>query len=133
MIFLFKKLFNYFPLLVYTFLFLISFSCQREINQKENSTVQSIDSTIIQKHGKLYIEGNKILDKNNNPICFAGNSFFWSNNNWGGEKYYTPEVVSWLESDWNTTIVRASMGVEDPGGYLDDRTSNKNRIKTYTN
>lgn len=130
MIFLFKKLFNYFPLLVYTFLFLISFSCQREINQKENSTIQSIDSTIIQKHGKLYIEGNKILDKNNNPICFAGNSFFWSNNNWGGEKYYTPEVVSWLELDWNTTIVRASMGVEDPGGYLDDKTSNKNRIKT---
>ena len=105
LIFLFKKLFNYFPLLVYTFLFLISFSCQGEINQKENSTVQSIDSTIIQKHGKLYIEGNKILDKNNNPICFAGNSFFWSNNNWGGEKYYTPEVVSWLELDWNTTIV----------------------------
>jgi len=130
LIFLSKNLFNYFPLLVYTFLFLVSFSCQQEINQKENSTIQSIDSTIIQKHGKLYIEGNKILDKNNNPICFAGNSFFWSNDNWGGEKYYTPEVVSWLKNNWNTKIVRAAMGVEDPGGYLDNKTSNKNRVKT---
>ena len=109
-------------------LFFIS-SCQQEINQKENTIVQP-DSTLVQKHGRLRIDQNKIVDKNNHPICLAGNSFFWSNDNWGGEKFYTPEVVSWLKIDWNTKIVRASMGVEDPGGYLDNKISNKNRVKT---
>ena len=109
-------------------LFFIS-SCQQEINQKENTIVQP-DSTLVQKHGRLRIDQNKIVDKNNQPICLAGNSFFWSNDNWGGEKFYTPEVVSWLKIDWNTKIVRASMGVEDPGGYLDNKISNKNRVKT---
>ena len=51
------------------------------------------------------------------------------NDGWGGEKYYKPEVVSWLKEDWNTTIVRAAMGVEDPGGYLDNKTANKDRVK----
>ena len=78
----------------------------------------------------MRIDQNKIVDKNNQPICLAGNSFFWSNDNWGGEKFYTPEVVSWLKIDWNTKIVRASMGIEDPGGYLDNKISNKNRVKT---
>ena len=112
-------------------LFFIS-SCQQEINQKENTIVQP-DSTLVQKHGRLRIDQNKIVDKNNQPICLAGNSFFWSNDNWGGEKFYTPEVVSWLKIDWNTKIVRASMGVEDPGGYLDNKISNKNRVKTIVN
>ena len=76
------------------------------------------DTAIVDLHGLLQVSGNSIVDKNSEPVSFAGNSFFWSNDNWGGERYYTPEVVSWLKEDWHTTIVRASMGVEDPGGIL---------------
>jgi len=89
----------------------------------------STDTTIVDIHGLLEVNGNKIVDKNNEPVSLAGNSFFWSNDGWGGEKYYKPEVVSWLKEDWNTTIVRAAMGVEDPGGYLDNKTANKDRVK----
>ena len=31
------------------------------------------------------------------------------------------------KNDWNTTIVRAAMGVDEEGGYLSNKTSNKNR------
>tara|TARA_Y100000590_G_scaffold311880_1_gene352446 strand:+ start:127 stop:1083 length:957 start_codon:yes stop_codon:yes gene_type:complete len=89
----------------------------------------STDTTLVDIHGLLEVNGNKIVDKNNEPVSLAGNSFFWSNDGWGGEKYYKPEVVSWLKEDWNTTIVRAAMGVEDPGGYLDNKTANKDRVK----
>jgi hypothetical protein len=87
-------------------------------------------ASIVEKHGLLTVNGNKIVDKNNEVVSLAGNSFFWTNNNWGGLKYYKASVVSWLKLDWNTTIVRAAMGVEDSGGYLDAKTANKNRLKT---
>ena len=52
-----------------------------------------------------------------------------SSDGWGGEKYYRSEVVEWLKKDWNTTIVRAAMGVEDPSGYLQNKTANKDQVK----
>ena len=113
-------------LIIYSF---INISC-KEKNDPEDTPLISQDTTVVDVHGLLQVNGNSIVDKNGDPVSFAGNSFFWSNDNWGGERYYEPEVVSWLKKDWNTTIVRAAMGVEDPGGYLDNRTANKNRVKT---
>ena len=113
-------------LIIYSF---INISC-KEKNDPETTPLISQDTTVVDVHGLLQVNGNSIVDKNGDPVSFAGNSFFWSNDNWGGERYYEPEVVSWLKKDWNTTIVRAVMGVEDPGGYLDNKTANKNRVKT---
>ena len=113
-------------IIIYSF---INISC-KEKNDPETTPLISQDTTVVDVHGLLQVNGNSIVDKNGDPVSFAGNSFFWSNDNWGGERYYEPEVVSWLKKDWNTTIVRAAMGVEDPGGYLDNKTANKNRVKT---
>ena len=107
----------------------IIFSCDDENNDQETNGIVS-DSTVVEIHGLLHVEGNRIVNKNGDAVSLAGNSFFWSNDNWGGERYYTPEVVSWLQEDWNTTIVRAAMGVEDSGGYLDNKTANKERVQT---
>lgn len=86
------------------------------------------DSDPVTVHGALKTSGNKIVDQFDNPVSFAGNSFFWSNDGWGGEKYYRAETVEWLKEDWGTTIVRASMGVQENGGYLDNATGNKNKV-----
>ena len=118
-------LFLSFTLTCFTFL-----SCDKNNNISDKLPLEFEDTTVVQIHGLLQQNGNKIVDKNNEPVSFAGNSFFWSNDNWGGERYYKAEVVSWLKDDWKTTIVRAAMGVEDPGGYLDNKTENKNRVKT---
>ena len=103
-------------------------SCTKDNGQETTADIHP-DTTLIDVHGLLEVNGNKIVNKNNEPVSLAGNSFFWSNDGWGGEKYYNSEVVSWLKEDWNTSIVRASMGVEDPGGYLDNKTANKDRVK----
>jgi endoglucanase len=87
-------------------------------------------ASIVEKHGLLKTDGNQIVNKDGDPVSLAGNSFFWSNNSWGGEKYYTAPVVSWLAFDWETTIVRAAMGVDESGGYLSDKEANINRVKT---
>ncbi len=77
----------------------------------------------------LSTSGNKVL-AGGQVASFAGNSLFWSNNNWGGEKFYNAGVVSTLKRDWKSNIVRAAMGVNDDGGYLQDPVANKNRVKT---
>ena len=112
------------------FLFSFFLTCDKEEN-KEQEQIEEIDSlNTVSIHGSLAVSGNKIINQHGEPISFAGNSFFWSNDNWGGERFYKTEVVEWLKSDWNTTIVRAAMGVEDPGGYLDNEAVNKDRVKT---
>ena len=120
------------PIFSFTFIFIsfISINCDKNNRISDNFSTELKDTTVVQIHGLLQQNGNKILDKNNEPVCFAGNSFFWSNDDWGGERYYKAEVVSWLKNDWKTTIVRAAMGVEDPGGYLDNKTANKDRVTT---
>ncbi len=117
---------NTYPILL--FICSLIQSCGKET---QDDTIIDIDTdtTLVGVHGLLVVDGNKIVDKNNEPISLAGNSFFWSNDGWGGEKYYRSEVVEWLKKDWNTTIVRAAMGVEDPGGYLENKTANKDRVK----
>ncbi|RSK36244.1 cellulase family glycosylhydrolase [Hymenobacter metallilatus] len=86
--------------------------------------------TPVQQYGLLKVAGNKIVDKNNQPVSLAGNSLFWSNDGWGGEKYYTANTVSWLRNSWNSKVVRVAMGVEDSGGYISNPTGNRQKVKT---
>ena len=83
--------------------------------------------TPVQNHGTLSVSGNRIIDQYGDTVSFAGGSLFWSNTGWGGEYFYNPQVVYSLHSNWSASIVRASMGVENNGGYLSD-TTNKQRI-----
>jgi len=84
----------------------------------------------VSAHGALSVSGTNIVDENNNIVSFAGNSLFWSNTGFGAEKYYTSGVVQWLQEDWNATIVRAAMGVDEFGGFLSDAEGNQNRVET---
>ena len=118
-------IFGYFILLLF-----VSYSCEKDIEQNPIVIPEEIDSSIVTQNGLLTVSGSKIVNKNNDPVSFAGNSFFWSNDNWGGERFYNPSTVKWLKTDWNSKIVRAAMGVEDPGGYLDNKQANKSRLKT---
>jgi len=81
-------------------------------------------------HGALSVSETNIVNENGEVVSFAGNSFFWSNTGFGAEKYYTADVVDWLQEDWNATIVRAAMGVDEFGGYLSDPQGNMNRVTT---
>lgn len=84
----------------------------------------------VARHGALSVSGTNIVDENNNIVSFAGNSLFWSNTGFGAERYYSPGVVEWLQQDWNATIVRAAMGVDEYGGYLSHPQENMNRVTT---
>lgn len=67
-------------------------------------------------HGKLSISGNRLVDKTGVPVQLSGMSLFWSG--WAGQ-FYNRKAVSWLAYDWRISVVRAAIGVEGNGNYLD--------------
>lgn len=71
-------------------------------------------------------QGNQVLIGGRTG-SLAGNSFFWSN--YGGDAYYNRDVVSWLKEDWNATIVRAAMGVEEFNGFLSNPSLNRDAVE----
>ncbi len=118
-----KRTFNRFLYgTIFSFLILLSFSFNLDAQNY-------CGSSPVQVHGDLSVSGAKIVDQNGNPVSFAGNSHFWSNTGWGQEKYYNADIVNWLKNDWNTTIVRAAMGVDESGGYLSDPNGNQQRVE----
>lgn len=81
--------------------------------------------TIVDKYGQLSVQGNYIVGASGDTVQLRGMSFFWSQ--WMGQ-FYNPKTVQWLRDDWKCTIVRAAMGVEEPGGYLQNDAEEKGKV-----
>ena len=73
-----------------------------------------VATTAVQRHGRLAVRGNTIVDQHGRPVVLRGMSLFWSQ--WGGP-YYNADCVKWLRDDFRCTVVRAAIGVHS-GGYL---------------
>lgn len=114
--------------LVKTFciLFMIVFfmSCKANPSESENNA-ESETKTVVEKFGLIHTDGNKLVDKDGNPVALHGMSLFWSQ--WMGQ-YYNIDCVRWLYNDWNCTVVRAAMGIES-GGYLTDPVAEIAKLK----
>ena len=91
----------------------------------DNSEIEP--QSAVATYGQLSVSGTNLVDQDGNAIQLRGMSLSWSN--WWPQ-FYTPEVVAWLKDDFQVNIVRASMGVEDPGGYLEDKQGQKAKIFT---
>jgi len=73
-------------------------------------------------HGRLKVEGTRLLDGNNHPYALRGMSFGWS---CFWPRFYNAGAVDWLYKDWNCSVLRAAMGVEPKGGYIDNPAGSK--------
>lgn len=83
--------------------------------------------TPVEIYGQLRVQGKYLVDKNGNPVVLRGMSLFWSC--WGS-KYWNADVINWVATDWRVNVIRAAMGVEPAGGYLDSPTTNENLVNT---
>jgi endoglucanase len=68
--------------------------------------------TPVERHGALRVEGARVLDQRGDPVVLRGMSLFWSQ--WAGQ-YYNAATVAHLKSDWNVTVVRAAIAVDNDG------------------
>lgn len=78
------------------------------------------------QHGQLKVEGTRLNDEQGNAVVLRGMSFGW--HNWW-PRFYNASVVQWLYTDWKCDVIRAAMGVEPAGGYLQNPGWSKERIK----
>lgn len=85
--------------------------------------------SFVAQHGMLSVSGNKIVDKDKQPIQLKGMSLFWSQ--WSGT-FWNADAVAFIKKDWKATLIRAAMGVEE-GGYLTQPNAEKERVKTIVN
>jgi len=92
---------------------------------------QARSQTPVEIHGQLSVSGNKIVDKNGDPVQLRGMSLFWSQ--WI-PKYYNASAVKWLKDDWCINVIRAAMAADSANnGYARNATiaeTEKNKVIT---
>jgi endoglucanase len=91
-----------------------------------STCLSSARDNAVREYGQLSVNGNRIVDKDGEPVILRGMSLFWSQ--WAGQ-FYNAKVVKWLRNDWDCTVIRASMAIE-AGGYLTNPEREKQKIKT---
>lgn len=75
-------------------------------------------SGFVTKHGQLSVKGTSLVDSKGDAIMLRGVSLGW--HNWWS-RFYNKETVSWLSTDWNANLIRAAIGVEPDGAYLQNK------------
>lgn len=80
----------------------------------------------VKEHGQLKVEGTFLKNANGDPVILRGMSFGW--HNWW-PRFYNAGAVQWLKKDWGCTVVRAAMGVEPDGAYLQQPSWSTGKVK----
>lgn len=82
----------------------------------------------VKQNGWLKVKGTQLVNEKEEPVVLHGMSFGW-HNLW--PRFYNKGVVNELVTKWNSTVIRASMGIElNDSGYLK---SPKKSVKLMTN
>ena len=99
-------------------LFLFVFQCCGK-NQSKNDDVNTkrAKKTVVEKHGKLSVDGGFLVNERGEKVALKGVSFGW--HNWW-PRFYNEKAVETLTNDWECTVVRAAMGVDPDRGYISD-------------
>ena len=80
----------------------------------------------VDQHGSLTARNGQLFGVHGQPVQLKGMSLFWSQ--WSGT-FWNADVVRTLSRDWNVSVIRAAMGVEQ-GGYLSNPDAEAARVRT---
>nr|WP_314495896.1 cellulase family glycosylhydrolase [uncultured Chryseobacterium sp.] len=81
----------------------------------------------VKEMGPLQVIGTQLSDQKGKPVRLVGTSFGW--NNWHS-RFYTEGTVKWLKNDWHVNVVRAALGIDPDGAYLQNPEKNYKSIET---
>ena len=81
----------------------------------EPTTALVINS--VSENGFLSVKGTSLVNEKGQPVILRGVCLGW--HNWWS-RFYHENTVEWLKNDWKCGVIRAAIGVEPDGAYLDE-------------
>lgn len=100
-----------FHLLLLSLLLSIPTGCLASVAGQENPNQEEQAG----KAPRLSVKGAFLVNPEGEKVTLRGVSYGW--HNWW-PRFYNPSTVETFQKDWNCTVVRAAMGVEPDGAYL---------------
>lgn len=101
------------------------------VTMNEDRTVKayfkSTSTNPVAAYGSLSVVNGKLVDQLGVKVQLKGMSLFWSQ--WMSQ-YWNMNVVNWLATNWESSVIRASMGVEASGGYISNPSTELSRVET---
>jgi aryl-phospho-beta-D-glucosidase BglC (GH1 family) len=83
----------------------------------------------VARYGQLQVVGSQLLDQSGAPVQLKGLSSMWLN--WEDSGYAeSKEALRWMRDNWNLSVIRAAMGVEEAGAYLSRPAVAKRQVET---
>ncbi len=80
------------------------------------------------RYGQLAVADGHLVDSTGNPVQLKGVSTMWLN--WERNFASSKDGLRWLRDNWGLSVVRAAMGIEPPGAYLENRNTLINNVRT---
>ena len=91
--------------------------------------VDAPEGSPVARYGHLRVEGAKLVDQSGEPVQLKGISSTWLNYETAG---YAEDkgAMEWLRDNWNMTVFRAAMGVDEGGSYLSYPERERGKVET---
>jgi endoglucanase len=81
--------------------------------------------TFVGVHGRLNVDGNKIVDQHDDPVTLHGMSLYcWSSQ---GTQFYNASAINHFAQDWKCTVIRIPIL---PNAYRRNPTNEINKVRT---
>src|SRR6188768_1950283 len=90
-------------------------------NEGDNEDLGAEDGlfpTPLELNGHLQVVGTQLQNQDGEPVQLKGVSSMWLN--WESEGYAEDATaLRWMRNNWKLSVIRAAMGVEPAGAYLE--------------
>ncbi|KAA6338622.1 Endoglucanase [termite gut metagenome] len=84
---------------------------------KVNRQDGEFPSSVVAQNGWLAVKGRFLVNEKGKKLVLKGVSYSW--HNWR-PRFYNASTVKFLQKEWKCTLVRAAMGVEPTGAYIEN-------------
>ncbi len=81
----------------------------------------------VAKWGQLRVEGTNLVSETGSPVQLRGPSTMWLN--WETKYSRSFDTLEYLKNDWHASVVRAAMGIEPSGAYLESPVTAKAAVR----
>ncbi len=104
-------------------------SCSGSTVCRSGDCVEDVPMTPVTAHGHLSVSGTQLVDQQGDPVQLRGVSSHWLN--WEADGYAeSSQALVSMRDQWNLSVIRAAMGVEPEGAYLEDPTKALSQVDT---